>query len=249
MRRSWMACPSRVARDEHRPLAGAPAAGPGGLAGALRPGRPPVGGYFGRPGADPADRGLPRGRPPPARFLQPGALDHQRDGRAGRNRPVGHDRRHRPGCRLLLGHRRGPDRPPGVRPCLARGGGHGRPRHRRIPRTRPRRDPAAPGLDRARRGHDRRVARLRRPARPAAAADPERLWLRCRHRRLRGPARLAARRNPGRQRPGPGRAADDIDPDQLAVHHRRRPAPHPAPPGDLVTWWCWCPRVRSRESP
>ena len=186
---------------------------------------------------------------PPARLLQPGALDHQRDGRAGRNRPVGHDRRHRPGCRLLLGHRRGPDRPPGVRPCLARGGGHGRPWHRRIPRTRPRRDPAAPGLDRARRGHDRRVARLRRPARPAAAADPERLWLRCRHRRLRGPARLAARRNPGRQRPGPGRAADDIDPDQLAVHHSRRPAPHPAPPGDLVTWWCWCPRVRSRESP
>jgi len=109
--------------------------------------------------------------------------------------------------------------------------------------------PRPPGLDRARRGHDRRVARLRRPARPAAAADPERLWLRCRHRRLRGPARLAARRNPGRQRPGPGRAADDIDPDQLAVHHRRRPAPHPAPPGDLVTWWCWCPRVRSRESP
>ena len=46
-------------------------------------------------------------------------------------------------------------------------------------------------------------------------------------------ARLAARRNPGRQRPGPGRADDVIDPDLLAVHRRRRPAPHPAPP---VTW-------------
>jgi hypothetical protein len=62
------------------------------------------------------------------------------------------------------------------------------------------------------------------------AADPERLRLRRRHRRLRRPARLAARRDPRRQRPGPGRAADDIDPDQLAVHHRRRPAPHPARP-------------------
>ena len=53
--------------------------------------------------------------------------------------------------------------------------------------------------------------------------------LRRRHRGLRGPARLAARRNPRRQRPGPGRAADLIDPDLLAVHRRRRPAPHPAP--------------------
>src|SRR5712675_2020509 len=67
-------------------------------------------------------------------------------------------------------------------------------------------------------------------ARRTAAADPERLRLRRRHRHLRCPARLAARRNPRRQRPGPGRAADDIDPDLLAVHHRRRPAPHPAPP-------------------
>ena len=48
--------------------------------------------------------------------------------------------------------------------------------------------------------------------------------------RLRGAARLAARRNPRRQRPGPGRTADVIDPDLLAVHHRCRPAPHPAPP-------------------
>jgi hypothetical protein len=47
------------------------------------------------------------------------------------------------------------------------------------------------------------------------AADPERLRLRRRHRRLRGHARLAARPNPRRQRPGPGRAADVIDPDPL----------------------------------
>ena len=56
MRRSRIAGPSRVASDEHRPLAGAQAADPGGLAGALKPGSPPVGDYFGRPGADPADR-------------------------------------------------------------------------------------------------------------------------------------------------------------------------------------------------
>ena len=43
-----------------------------------------------------------------------------------------------------------------------------------------------------------------------------------------GPARLAVHRNPRRQRPGPGRAADVIDPDLLAVHHRRRPAPRRA---------------------
>ena len=66
------------------------------------------------------------------------------------------------------------------------------------------------------------------PAHLTAAADPEQLRLRRRHRRLRGPARLAVHRNPRRQRPGPGRAADVIDPDLLAVHHRRRPAPRRA---------------------
>jgi len=96
MRRSRIAGPSRVARDKHRPLAGAPAADPGGLAAALKPGRPPVGDYLGRPGADPAHRGLPHRRHPPASLLQPGALEYQRDGRTGRNRPVGHDRRHCP---------------------------------------------------------------------------------------------------------------------------------------------------------
>jgi len=40
MRRSRIAGPSRVARDEHRSVAGAPAADPGGLAGALKPGSP-----------------------------------------------------------------------------------------------------------------------------------------------------------------------------------------------------------------
>jgi hypothetical protein len=56
MRRSRIAGPSRAARDEHRLLADAPAADPGGLAGALKPGSPPVGDYLGRPGDDPADR-------------------------------------------------------------------------------------------------------------------------------------------------------------------------------------------------
>jgi hypothetical protein len=229
-----IAGPSRVARGERRLPADARAADPGGLAGALKPGSPSVGDYFGRPGADPADRGLPHGRRPPASLLQPGALDHQRDGRTGGNRPVGDDRRHLPGRQLLPRHRGGPDRCPGVRPRDARRSGHGRHRHRRIPRARPRPDPAAPRLDRARRSHDRRVARLHRPARLTAAADPERLRLRRRHRRLCGPARLAARRNPRRQRPGPGRAADVIDPDLLALHHRRRPAPHPGVP--VPTW-------------
>jgi hypothetical protein len=43
-------------------------------------------------------------------------------------------------------HRRRPDLCPGIRPCPARGGGHGRHRHRRIPRTRPRRYPAAASI-------------------------------------------------------------------------------------------------------
>jgi len=46
---------SRVARDKHRPLAGTPTPDPGGLAGALNPGRPALGNYLGRSGADPAD--------------------------------------------------------------------------------------------------------------------------------------------------------------------------------------------------
>src|SRR6266516_4307060 len=110
MRRSRIAGPSRVARDEHRPAAGAPAADPGGLAGALTPGSPPVGDYFGRPGSEPADRGLPHCRHPPASLLQPGAHDHQRDGRTGRNRPVGHDRRIFlvGGCYLVAARRASP---------------------------------------------------------------------------------------------------------------------------------------------
>jgi hypothetical protein len=229
MHRSRIAGPSRAGRDEHRPLAGAPAAEPGGLAGPLQPGSPPVGDHLGRPGAGPADRGLPHCRHLPASLLQPGAQDHQRDGRPGRNRPVDHDRRPSPRRRLLPCHRRGPDRCPGIRPRTAGRGGPGRHRHRRLSRTRQRRDPAAPRLDRARRGHHSRVARLRRPAHRAAAADPDRLRLRRRHRRLRCPARLAAHRDPRRKRPGPGRAADVIRPDLLAVHRRRRPAAHPAP--------------------
>src|SRR5260370_1272769 len=73
MHRSRIAGPGRVARDEHRPLAGTPADDPGGLAGALQPGSPPVGGCLGRPGADPADPRLPHGRHPPASLLQPAA--------------------------------------------------------------------------------------------------------------------------------------------------------------------------------
>ena len=106
MRLSRIAGPGRLARDEHRPLAGAPAADPGALASALKSGSPPVGDHFGRPGADPADRGLPLCRHPPASLLQPGAHDHQRDGRTGSNRPVGHDRRHLRCRRLLPRHRR-----------------------------------------------------------------------------------------------------------------------------------------------
>src|SRR5712671_4135991 len=45
MRRSRIAGPGRVARDEHRPAAGAPAADPGGLAGALTPGNPQPASY------------------------------------------------------------------------------------------------------------------------------------------------------------------------------------------------------------
>ena len=95
--------------------------------------QPTRGRFFRRPGADPADRSVPHCRDPSASLLQPGAHDHQRDGRTGRNRPVGHDRRHLPGRRLLPRHRRGPDRCPGVRPCAADRGGPRRRRHRRIP--------------------------------------------------------------------------------------------------------------------
>src|SRR5271165_4740322 len=56
MRHGRIAGLSRVAGGEHRPLAGTSAAGPGCLAGALKPGSPAVGDYFGRPGVDPADR-------------------------------------------------------------------------------------------------------------------------------------------------------------------------------------------------
>src|SRR2546428_96061 len=84
MRRSRIAGPSRVARDEHRPLAGAPADDPGGLAGALQPGRPPVGGYFGRPG--PLAAGPPA--PPPAPGPRPPAPVRGPGGRGGRPRPA-----------------------------------------------------------------------------------------------------------------------------------------------------------------
>ena len=89
MRRSRIAGPSRAARDEHRPLAGAPAADPGGLAGTLQPGRPPVGDYFGRPGAD-----LLTGAYLMADFLQPASYSPVRTtisvmaGQAGTDRWV-----------------------------------------------------------------------------------------------------------------------------------------------------------------
>ena len=106
MRRDRIAGPSRVVRDEHRSVAGAPAADPGGLASALKRGSPPVGNYSGRPGADPANQArLIAGILRPA-FLLPGAHDHQRGGRTGRNRPVGHDRPHLLDRRLLPPHHR-----------------------------------------------------------------------------------------------------------------------------------------------
>jgi hypothetical protein len=170
-----------------------------------------------------------------AGILQPDAQDDQHDGRPGRNRPVDHDRRHLSRQLLLSRHRCGPGGRPGPRSRPADSGGPGRHRHRRVPRTRQQRDPAAPSLDRARRGHDSRVARPRRPTCLAAAADPERLRLRHRNRHLRRPARLAVHRDPRLQRPGPGRSADVIDPDLPG----RSSWPSP----------CAAPSRRARSSP
>ena len=172
---------------------------------------------FCRPGAGSADRDLPRCGQPPAGLLQPDAPNHKRDGWSGRNRPVDHDRWHPPGGRLLSRHRGRLDRRPGVRSRPADSRRPGWHRHRYISGTRERFDAAAPCADRTRRCHHSGMAGLRRPARGATTADLERLRLRRRDRRVRRPARLAPHRDPGGQPPGPGRAADVIAPDLVAV--------------------------------
>jgi len=134
---------------------------------------------------------------------------------------VGHDRRHfywSAGATSVTAA--GPDRCPGGPPValLASGGGVAGIGIAASPRTPSRgRDPrgTSPGPCSA------RVTIAVWPAfrRPGGAAPrplgPGRLRLRRRHRRLRRPAQLAVHRNPRRQRPGPGRAAE---------RHRSRPA-------------------------
>ena len=118
MDRSRIAGPSRAGRDEHRPLAGAPTADPGGLAGALKPGRPPVGDYSGRPGAD-----LLTGAYLIADTLQPASYGPARKTISAMAGQAGTDRWVMTGGIFLTGgcyppHRRGPDRCPGIRPLM-----------------------------------------------------------------------------------------------------------------------------------
>ncbi|MDX6418172.1 MAG: hypothetical protein QOG28_2792 [Trebonia sp.] len=150
------------------------------------------------------DRGLAGRRRGPASLLQPDGDDDQRDVWPRRNRSLDHDGGLAPGGRLSARDCRGPGRRPGACPRPARRRGPVQHRHRRMPRTRSWLNSAAPRLDCARRGRTRAGACLRRPARTAAAADPEQLRLCSRDRRVHCLARLACHRNPGRQRPGPG---------------------------------------------
>ena len=198
----------------------------GGLAGALPPGSPPVGDCLGRP-LSPV---LLTGGYQLAGTLQPASYNPMRETISAMAGQAGTDRWIMTGGMFLVAGcylvtAAGLNGARASARTLLVAAGLAWHRHRRISRTRPRRDPAAPRLDRARCDNDSRMARLRRPAHLTTAADPDRLRLR---RRLHCPARLAVHRNPRRQRSGPGRAAHVIDPDLLAIHHRRHPAPHPA---------------------
>jgi hypothetical protein len=186
------------------PAASAPGGEPSAVAAAPAPPGSGVGGGLGRPVARLGDRGLADRRRGPAGLLQPDPEDGQRAGWPRRNRSVDHDRGPVPGRRVSARDGRGPGRRPGACPHPAGRRGPVQHRHRRISRTGSRLDTAAPRLDCARRGRHRGLACAGRPARAAAAADPEQPRPCRRDRRVHGPARLARHRNPGWQRPGPG---------------------------------------------
>ena len=76
---------------------------------------------------------------------------------------------------------------------------------------------AAPRLDLVRRGRHHGMAGFHGPARITAATDPEPPRLGRRDRRVSCPAVLARDRDPGRQQPGHGRAADFVGADLVAV--------------------------------
>ena len=99
-------------------MAGAPAADPGGLAGALKPGSPLVGDYSGRPGAD-----LLTGAYLMADILQPASYSPARKTMSAMAGQAGTDRWVMTAGIFLTGgcyppHRRGPDRCPGIRPLM-----------------------------------------------------------------------------------------------------------------------------------
>ena len=156
-----------------RPAACAPAGELSDVAGAPAPPGSGVDGGLGWPDPRLGDRGLAGRRRGPASLLQPDGDDDQRDVWPRRNRSVDHDGGLVPGGRLSARDCRGPGRRPGACPRPARRRGPVQHRHRRMSRTRSWLNSAAPRLDCARRGRARAGACLRRPARAAAAADPE----------------------------------------------------------------------------
>jgi hypothetical protein len=190
--------------SRNRPAARAPASELSDGAIASAPPGSVVDGGLGRAVAGLGDRGLARRRSGPAGLLQPDPEDGQRDGWLRRNRSVDHDRGLAPGGRVSTRDCRGPSRRRGACPHPACRRGPVQHRHRRISRTRSWLDCAACRLDCARRGRNRGLACVRRPARTAATADPEQLRPCRRDGRVHCPARLARHRNPGWQRPGPG---------------------------------------------
>ena len=195
---------SGVSSGRSHPAACAPAGEPSAVAAASAPPGSVVGTGLGRPVTRRGHRGLADRRRGPAGLLQPDPEDGQRAGWAGRNRSVDHDGGPAPGGRVSARDCRWSGWRRGACPHPAGRCGPVQHRHRRISRTRSRLDSAAPRLDFARRGRNRGLACLRRPARAAAAADPEQLRPCRRDCRVHGLARLARHRNPGWQRPGPG---------------------------------------------